>query len=758
MTQGNRNALRGAAGDVPAGNPAVGNTHLLDYLRLLSKRRRTVAVVFVVVVAVTAYRTYSATPIYEAPVQLLIEHQPNVFTLQDGVSMVQDREAVDYYQTQHTILRSRRLARKSLDALKLWDDPELGGAAAPEEAPAPSLLDRVRAMLGWPMRAVAAEPSAQAPTSPATEAPGADETAAQSNTIDAFLSRLTVTPVKNSRLVDVSFRSTRPEVAAAAANAVAEAYIAQNLEFKFLASKEASDWLREQLAEQRRRVEESENALQRYRESSDAISLEDRQNIVVQKLADLNSIVTKAKTDRIEKEALYQQLERLRADQSALDTFPLIQSNAYMQQLKTELAALHGQRAQQAERLGDRHPEMIRLRAQIDQTEQKFAGELDKLVAAVRNDFQAAQTLEERLSAALDSQKNEALGLDRKRIEYSVLQREVTSNQQIFQSLLQRTRETGIAGEFKTSNVRIVDPAEVPQTPVWPNRPRNLALGMLLGATLGLGCALLFDYVDDRITTPEEIKSHLNLPFLGLVPLIAGSKDGGGAGLINNGVPASFSEAFRTVRTNVLFAAGADARTIVITSTGPGEGKTSVASNLALALALTGQRVLLADLDLRKPRLHDVFDAAPEPGFSDLLRGSADAQQAIQPTSNPALWLLTAGAAVDNPAELLSSNRFRDLLETLSRHFDWVLIDTPPVMAVTDAAIVAHSASAVLFVVGADLTSRATAANALELLDGADATFVGAILNRVNLDRDAFYYAQHYRREYSAYYGARVAQ
>jgi capsular exopolysaccharide synthesis family protein len=223
--------------------------------------------------------------------------------------------------------------------------------------------------------------------------------------------------------------------------------------------------------------------------------------------------------------------------------------------------------------------------------------------------------------------------------------------------------------------------------------------------------------------------------------------------LLSGGVPANFSEAFRALRTNVLFSSAEEgARSLVVTSTGPGEGKSMVASNLAISLAQAGQRVLLIDADMRKPKAHEIFSCGQEPGLSNVMVGSGKASDAVKKTKTTGLWVMAAGRIPPNPAELLGSARFRDLVGSLKAHFDWIIIDTPPVMAVTDAVLVAHRASGVLFVVGSEMTSRHAAKRALEQLEQAQTRFVGAVLNRVDLKRNAYYYSHYYRREYSEYY------
>ena len=302
--------------------------HLRDYIKVLYKRRWPALTAFLIVVLTVSVNVFTTTPIYEARVQILIEKEAtNVVTFKEAYE--QNQITDDYYQTQYKILQSRALARRTLDALKFWDHPQFNPKPDASPTVRGMVKARVRGIFNW---FSFARPAGDGLASAkAAEPPLADETKTQSSTIDRFLAGLAIAPVRNSRLVDVKFRSPDAALAARVANALAKAYIEQNLEFKFLSSKEASDWLGARLADQRKQVESSEQALQRYRERTDSVSLEEKQNIVVQKLADLNGAVTRAKTERIQKEAAYNQMRTLQNDRAALDTFPAILSNTFIQ-------------------------------------------------------------------------------------------------------------------------------------------------------------------------------------------------------------------------------------------------------------------------------------------------------------------------------------------------------------------------------------------------------------------------------------------
>ena len=739
-----------AATAYPSMTPEGESPHLLDYLRVIYRRRYLAATAFTTVLVLGTVYTYTRIPIYQASVQIEIDYDsPKVVPfMQVTDSAYGGWDTQEYYQTQYQILQSRSLARRTLDSARLWKHPLLAGpAAAATQGFNPA---------GGPSsngRGPGSTSDGSSPSAPSLLL--VPETRAETPVINALLAGVAVVPVRNSRLVDLKYVSTDPQFAALAANAIAKAYIEQSLEFKFLSSREASDWLGGQLTEQRKQVEASEQALQRYREQTDSVSLEDKQNITVQKLSDLNAAVTRAKTERIQKETLYKQVKAIEHDRAALDTFPAVLSNAFIQQLKGQAADLQRQRASLAEKYGEKHPEMIRLQSQIEQTDAKIQGEIAKVVQSLRSEYETAQVQENSLVTALEQQKAEAMALSRKGIDYGVLQRDANTNRQMFDALLQRAKETGVSAELKSTNIRVVDAAIVPASPISPNRLWNMTLSIFGGVVFAIGLALFFEYLDNRIKSPDEIKSQLGLAFLGLVPVFEGQNAAEDA-LLHRDVSAPFAEAFRGIRTNVLFSsAETGRRSVVVTSTGPSEGKTLVATNLAVALAQAGQRVLLVDADMRKPRVHEVFHQPQEPGLSNVLVGNAKASQAVRPGPVANLWLLLSGLTPPNPAELLASRRFKDFLATLEEHFDWVIVDSPPVMAVTDAAVIAHVAQGLIYVVKCDHTNKHAAANALEQLESAKAKFLGGILNQVDVQRNSYYYARYYRKAYSSYYGTR---
>jgi capsular exopolysaccharide synthesis family protein len=696
-------------------------------LSVLYRRRWVSIFAFAIAATAVAAYTLSVTRIYEARSQLVLVDRASLGLPGGGSST--DR---GYLETQQRLLRSRSLMRSVITELELWDE----GAIT---SPGASVVGR------WWGRGATQPQDGSAPPEPA--APG--ETAAESAVIDRALSQLRVLPVDDTRIIEVRFESPDPARAAAVVNTLTKIYIAQDQEFRSQASKEAAARLAEQVAEQRRKVEASELALQTYRERENSLSLDAGPNIVVQRLNALNSAVTQAKTDVINAEARYRLLTASQQDPEALNTLEPIRSNSLVQQIRERLTNLQRERAQLSGSLGAKHPDMVQIDGAIAMAQRELTAEVTRAVESVRQEVVAARARERELTAALNTQKSSALALNRQGIEYGVLLREVESDRQIYQSLLQRANEMAVASGVKAASIEVVDPAPVPRRPVRPDTTRTLFIGLLLSAVLGIGMAFIWEAFDTRIQTAADLKAALGLPFLGMLPYVTPRALKGKSLVLTQGVPAAYAEACRSLRTNVLASAGSTGgRSLLVTSASPGDGKSMVATNLALVLGRSGSRVLIIDADLRRPMLHQLLNHAQQPGLADVLTGACKPSEAIVPTRSSNVWLLPSGSSVPNPSEQLGSSRFRAFVAKLGESFDWVIIDSPPIMAVTDPAVIAQLTSGVLFVVNARHTSRQVAQNALDRLETAGASFAGAVLNAVTLDRDHHYHARYYLPAY----------
>jgi capsular exopolysaccharide synthesis family protein len=429
-------------------------------------------------------------------------------------------------------------------------------------------------------------------------------------------------------------------------------------------------------------------------------------------------------------------------------------ASAAVQAQRDRIAAFRQEEAQLvSQNFGPEWPALRTARESLARAEEDLEIQVKQIAGAIESEYQAAQARVRDLEQQLAAQQSRAMAGGQKAIEYNALEREAQSAQQLYDTLLKTVQESAVAQDFEGTNIRVVDTAQYPTYPVLPQTRRDVTMAAAMGLLLALGLAFGFEYFDSRIKSPDEVKAFLQLPFLGMIPNLATKAGAGEAPMLDPNVAPSFAEAIRAVRTAVLFSSAEEgARSVIVTSTGPSEGKTLISSSLAISLAQAGQRTLVIDADMRRPRLHEALGRSQEPGLSNVLVAEASLADAARQTEEKNLWVLSAGHIPPNPAELLGSKKFLALLADLKRRFDWIVIDAPPVMPVTDAAILAHSAGTVLFVVGSEMTPRQSATAALDQLRQADAKFVGVVLNRVNVHRHAYYYAPYYRKEYGKYY------
>ncbi len=708
------------------------------YLAMLHKRRGIVVTCLGLSLIVAVVYNYTTRPVYQATTQILIDRDtPNVLPNKELVELVQG--SADYYQTQYQLLRGRTLAERVVEQLKLQQSREL--ATGPMMSP----WERVQRLVGR-------VPGSTVDTNGIPLSPA----------VAAFRSRVQVEPLPGSRLVNLRFQAYDPKVAADAVNALAQLYIEQSLELRFTTSTEATGWLSDRLKEQQAKVEAAEKALQAYREREGLVNQEEKQGLVEQKLETLNAAVLEARTDRIAKETLFNQIASLGPGQA--DAFSLVLGSGPVQALKSDLAALQKEESRLAETLGDRHPDMLRVRGQIRATEEKIRAEVRNVARSAESDYRTAIAKEARLAASLEAVKQEAQESSRKSIEFGVLRREVETNRQLYQELLTKTKQTGLETELKTTNIRVIEKAERPRAPVVPNRKRAYQTALVLGLLLGVGLAVGFEYLDNTLKTPDDIKEQLGVPFLGMVPEV--DVKAGPASvrpqtppLVIKNPNSSVADAYRVLRTNLIFtSAQTTGRAAVVTSANPGEGKTTTVANLAAALAHNGAKVLAVDADLRRPTLYQHFGLQKAPGLTDLIVGNSTASQTIQTTRIGGLQLLSCGYQPPNPAELLGSPMMKQVLEALRSHYDWLLIDTPPVLAMADTAVLSALVEGVVLVLAAEAASRPSVMRAIDQVQGVGGKVIGVVLNKVNLERNSYYYSQHYGEYYRSYYAEKGAK
>jgi capsular exopolysaccharide synthesis family protein len=700
-----------------------------QYLAMVHKRRWVLVTCVGVSLLFAILYNYTARPVYQATAQILIDRDtPNVLPTKEIVDVAQ---AGGDFQTQLQLLRGRELAERVVSSIGFQKSPEV------QTGPLMSPWERFqRRVLGRAPASVLDQNGL--PLSPA---------------IAAFRSRLSVGPVAGSRLVNLRFNAYDPRLAATAVNALAQAFIEQSLEYRFTTSTEATGWLTARVKEQQEKVEAAERRLQEYREKEKLVNLEERQGLIEQKLSSLNGAAISARTERITKETLYNQMRALPPQQ--LETFPLLMQSGKVQALRGRLVELRSQEDDLSRTLGDKHPDMVRVRGDIRETSDRLRAAIEEIVRAVETDYRTAAQQEANLQANIEASKKESLELSRMSIDYGVLKRDVDSNQQLFRELLNRTKQSGLETELRATNVRIVERAEPPRVPTIPRRTRNYELALLLGLGLGIGLALLLEHLDNTFKSPEDVK-QLGLPFLGMVPDVGKGAKANVARpspLVHKNPESAVAEAYRVLRTNLIFSSVSEqGRAVLVTSASPTEGKTTTTANLAESLAQNGSKVLIVDADLRRPTMHQNFGLPKAPGLSDLIVGKTQASQVIQATRTKGLQILTCGYIPPNPTELLGSASMREIISALREHFDWVLIDSPPVLAMADTLVLGPLVDGVILVIGAEVSTRPAVHRAIEQMAGAGVKFTGVVLNKVDLERNAYYYGQYYGEYYRSHY------
>ncbi len=714
--------------------------HLRDNIAVILKRKWTIITFFTILVATVTISTFKTEPIYKATCQVLIEREnPKVVNIQEVLAVDTTGRESDYYQTQYEILKSQSLAQRVIDRLGLNKNPEFNPQSGGISLRA--IIDNI----GSGIKGLFSSSREKG-----TEV--AEKNQLINAYINAYLGRLNIQPIRNSRLVNINFEARDPQLASQIANAHAKQYIEQTLDRKFSASQEAVAWLKERINEQRRKLEESEAILHRYRQEKDLVSidLEEGHNIHVQKLNDLNAALTQAKTKRMEKENLFDELNKISRDPQLVESIPNVVASSLIQQLKAEYVRAKGKYAELAQKYGPEHPQMMRLGSEINEVKDKIRYEVKNIARSIETEYAVAKRQEESLIKALDDQKRKALGLNQKAIQYNVLKRDVDSNRALYEGLLQRLKEASVTEVLEGSNISIVDPAKVPDTPSKPKKTLNIILAVVCGLTMGIGLAFFFEYLDNTIKTAEDVERRLDIPFLGPVGRAATVGDNPDTELMALKEPSSqISEQLRNIRTNILFSASDNPReALLVTSTAAIEGKTLLAANLALSMAPMGKKVLLVDADMRKPRLHQIFGVEKSPGLTNLLVEDMDLNSVIHDTETEGLKFIACGTIPPNPSELLASKNMSSFIETARKGFDTILFDSPPVMGVTDPVVLSTKVDGIVMVIKSADTPRPPIQRAIKFLAEVNARVLGGVLNNVDFKKEGYYYQYYYRYYY----------
>ena len=716
---------------------------LREYMRVLIKRKWMVTAVVVGIFMIVAIASLRQTPVYEAVGRIAVNKaDSNLITFKDSGPVV------DYYDqsdldTEVRILQSDLMALQVIRQLNLDKRPEFGGHPDQKQAnlvadPLQTDSNRTSALLG------------------------------------SFRGNLRVTLIPNTRIIEIHYNSTDPQLAASAVNTLAATYVEQNFKTKFESTMQASDWLSKQLVDLQMKVETSQEKLVRYQKEHEILGTDEKQNIITEKLDELNKEMTMAESDRMQKEAVYRQTQSNDPDAIAAaivaDTVGGGNgaTSGLLDKLREQQANLRIQVADLGTQFGPSYPKVAQLNSQLKEIERQLQSETNKAVDHLKGQYLAALQRENMLRVSFEKQKQEANKLNESAIEYSILKRDLDSNRTLYEGLLEKLKEAGVTAGLRSNNFRIIDAARVPTSPSEPNIPRNLSFALVLGVISGVGLAFLLENMDNTVRTPEQATAISGLPSLGMIPLGSKSASHGATGkrlaltaskevveTVTQVRPQSqMAESYRALRTSLLLSnLGAPPKVIMVTSARPQEGKTTTSINAAIVLAQKGVRVLLMDADLRRPSVHKTLGMGPRSGLSNVLTGSATVQQTITTSPIlPNLFIMPSGTPPPNPAELLASSNMRDLIAELRQQFDHIVIDTPPTLSVTDAVVLSPRADATILVIRSGQTTKQALRRARDILMQVNAHVAGVLLNAVDLTSPDYYYYYEYQGKYGQYY------
>ncbi len=700
---------------------------LLAYWHILLKRRWVVLGILAGVVAMALLITLLTTPQYRASVLLELQQEGTQVVQMGGVTPV-DTGGWDpeFLQTQYRLIQSQSLAERVANELDLdqatWDGLNQQG--------------------WWGRMLSLLQPKSRQSAPQAGNKDAQEVLRVSAGEVRAGLS---VDPVRDSRLVRIHYDSPVPGFSVRVANAVAEGFIASGLERKFGATSYAKTYLEDQLKLTKAKLEESERNLVEFAQQENLVNTGDGgQSLATQNLTQLNAALAAAQDQRIRAQARWQQ-----ASSGAMPADMLGNSNIRM--LQQQKGQLQGQYQLKLQTFKPDYPEMLQLKGQIDEMDRQIAKELGSVRASVKAEYDAAASQERLLMGQIDALRDKALNVDGRSIKYNILKREADTNRQLYDGLLQRYKEIGVAGDVRSNNVSIIDRAQGAWR-VKPNLFSNLALGIVFGLLLGVLLALLLEFLDDTLKSPIDVEQKLKLAVLGVIPKL-GVKESVATAAGNP--QSSFSEAYRSVRTSLQFATDQGVpKTLLITSSSPGEGKSTTALALARNFAQLGKRVLLIEADLRNPSLHRTLGLKGHgTGLSNLLAGGCTLAEATLDTEEEGLRVILAGPLPPNPAELLAGSKLISALTVVAERYDQIILDGPPVLGLADAPILANVVDGTLLMVNSSKTKINAARAALKRLFSARARVVGALLAKYDA-RSAGYsygYGYHYY-SHDAYY------
>jgi capsular exopolysaccharide synthesis family protein len=719
---------------------------LRDYLEVIFRRKWLVLTVLAAVFSAVLIVSLVMKPVYKAGGRLELSiHAPKVTKFEDMVaSQMQTRE---FMQTQVKLLQSESLARRVIDKLGLQRNPAFNPAMGEGGAGGKWLTHIVGTVKSWLPFGLAA----------GVEDSTLGELALQKAVEARFAKSFEVQAERDTTIVSLGFKCVDPVLAKDVINALIQEFTAWQMDKKIDAAVNAKQQLEKQLDVARIQLERAEGNLNTFSQKAGIVSLNSNLNLIYRQLEEMNSGLAVAESDRIGKEAIYNQTSR-----GNISALPNVLDNDLIQKLREEHVKVMAQYQELYATFKDDYPAVKNLKAKLADLEQKIAVEESRIADSLRHGYETAVRKEDSLRKEAEEKKASALALNNQATQYKILEREVETSKSIHQSLLERSKEIDAKVGTELGNIQVVDYATRPLRPHRPNIPLNLTLGLLVGLMGGIGLAFFLEYMDNTVKRIDEFSDRFQLPILGVLPLAEPDEEKDLDNLVRVKPRASFSESIRTAKVSIQLSSAMDAppKSLVITSTTAGEGKSTISCNLAQAFVSSEERVVIIDADLRKPRLHRVFGSGVNgggsnrrKGLSQLLSGICVIEDVLQTTEVPNLYFISAGPTPPNPAELLASSRMKRVIEALSYEFDRIIIDAPPAAGFADVLVLSNCADGVILVSTLGLTHREALRVFRRSIYSVGGNLLGCMVNRLSTHGHfGNYYYYKYYKYYSQYY------
>ena len=711
--------------------------NLRDYIEVMLRRKwLIIGILFLTFVSVLIFSLASQKQYLATGTLELSTDSQKLTKFEDVVN--ETARLQEFVATQASLLQSRALADRVVQVLNLKENPIFAEKKEAENN-GPNILARFKTLI----RSFFEKNGERLPESKLIT-----DTMEENEVLKFFLDNLTVSPRRNSMIINVSFISPSRQLSQDAVNRLMSEFIKWKMDQKVNASNQARQYLMMQIDRAKINLEEAEEKQNRFARSEGIVSMDARLNSVFRQLEDVNTALGQAESELIAKETQY-----IQAKIDGPESLPQVLNSTLINNLKSEYARHRSEYEQLLETFQEGYPEVKTVKSRMDSLQGRINNESQKILDSIEHDYLSTRSKVESLRASLDMKKKQALDLNERATQYTIMGREVETNKAIYQSLLERAKEIESMAGISPTNIQIVDQASLPIFPAKPNVRRNLMLAIVVGLMGGIGFAFLMEYFADAITNPDQITDRFQIPILGVLPLENAPPDYPVEQVFSKNPQSSLSESLRTLRVSVqLSGSSVNSRCLAVTSTLPGEGKTTVAANLAQAFAGAGEKVLLIDADLRKPRLHKVFQAAAASrdgrGLSSFLAGVVS-DGFIAKTSVENLYLIPSGPIPPNPVELLASGRFSQLLDKALEKFDRIIVDAPPHLGFADVLVLSRQVGGVILVSGIGETTRDGLRHFKKSILNVQGTILGCVVNKVNLSQRYGY--RSYYRYYKAY-------